>query len=118
MGQDRQDIFEALFHRFRAAGEINDQRAAACARDSPRKHTKGSMLQADCAHGLCNTWRLAVDDRFCRLRSDIARREAGSAGGDDQVEMLLIAPLDQCSLDLFPLIRYDRARADDSLAIA
>src|SRR5256886_10862002 len=73
------------------------------------------MLQADGTHRLRDGRSFTVDDGFCILRRDIAWSKTGATGRNDEVEMLLIAPLAQCGLDLLAFIVDDRARADDSL---
>src|SRR5947209_18866796 len=73
------------------------------------------MLQADGTHRLRDARSFTVDDGFCSLRRDIAWSKTGATGRNDEVEMLLIAPLAQRGLDLLAFIGDDRARADDGL---
>src|SRR5258706_6625085 len=73
------------------------------------------MLQADSAHGLRDTRSFAINHSFCSLGGDVAWRKTRTAGSDNEVEMLLIAPFAQRGLDLFAFIRNDSTRADHSL---
>src|SRR5579875_1742005 len=90
--QSGQDTFETFLDGSGATRQIDDQSTPARTGDATRKHTEGRVAQTFGTHGLGNTGGLAVDYRARSLRRDIAGSQAGAAGSQDQVEMLLVAP--------------------------
>ena len=57
-----------------------------------------SIARRKCRHG-------AVNDRVGGFGRDVARRQAGAAGGEDQIEAFVVGPGDQGGRNLFPVIR-------------
>src|SRR5713226_6730232 len=73
------------------------------------------MLQADGAHSLGDTGGFAIDDGFCGFWCDIAWGQSGAASGENEVELVLVAPCAQGGFDEGSLIGDNGARADDSV---
>src|SRR5260221_2092822 len=73
------------------------------------------MLQADGTHGLGYARSFAFNNRFRRLRCDIAWSQPYAARGKYQVEFFLIAPFTQRALDQCLFVRDDRTCANDGL---
>ena len=80
VGQHVEDGVEALDAALRRARRVEDDRVPGDAGDAPRQPPE----RAHEAHGLGQAGRLAVDDRPGALRREVAGREAGAAGRDDQ----------------------------------
>src|SRR5947209_7601506 len=107
MGQNGENVFQALLYCFRAAWQVNNQCMPSCSRDASRKHPKGSMLEADCAHGFGYTRSFTFNDRLCRFWRHIARRQPGATCRENEVHLLFITPFTQRGLDLLALVGND-----------
>src|SRR5215472_16736926 len=115
MRQNRQDILEALFDSFWTAGKIDNQGSPTRTYDATGKHTKGCFLQTDHAHGFGNARCLALNHSFCRLWCDISWSQSCSPGGEDEMEVFLVAPLAQDSFNTLLLVGNDSTRTDHHL---
>ena len=102
VGKDRQDHREVLADAFGAAGEVDDQGAAADAGDGAAEHRHRSVLEAFGAHGFGEAGHFVVKHFARGLRRDVARAEAGAAGGDDEVELVVVGPFLQTGGDRRP----------------
>src|SRR6266487_3397613 len=98
MGQHRQNILQALFHRFGTAGKIDNESTTAHASDTSGKHAERRMLETYGTHSFSNARSLAVDDTRC----------------ENEIKMFVIAPFPQCCLNQFAFIRDNCACANDS----
>ena len=85
MRQQRQDRCERGLRTGRAAGQVDDEACADCAADGTAERRKRRMEKAVGAHSFGEAFDEPVTDQFCRLGSYIARSEAGTTRGDDQV---------------------------------
>ena len=71
-------------------------------------------METDGTHGFGNAGSLAVNNRQCCLRCDIAGSQAGAASGENEVQLFLIAPLTQDRLDLLAFVRNNGPGADNA----
>src|ERR1035438_993575 len=96
MLDEREGRGEALLGAALAAGQIDDQRGPFEAGYSPGKPCEGIVRCAQGTHGLGQPRCLAIDHPARRLRSSVARAEAGATDRERQ-GYTLVAPLDQLS---------------------
>lgn len=59
--------------------------------------------------GVCEGGRFARDERFYGFWCDIAQAETGTAGGDDQVNMLVVDHAEDLCLDGLDVVGRDAA---------
>ena len=101
---------EALVDGLRRAGEVDDRACAPTMPLTPRLSTAiGVCCSADGAHRLRDPGRLALDHRARRLRRDVVGRQAGPAGGEDEVAAL-VGVVEQPVLDQREVVRDDLHR--------
>jgi len=98
MGQGGQNHGQVFADAFGAAGQIDDQSALTHTDHGARDHGMGSFFQACGPHGFGHAGHFEIDDGPHGLGRDIRGAQAGAAGGDDQIKMFLVHPLEQ-SLD-------------------
>src|SRR6266516_2332260 len=113
MGQHRQNILQALFHRFGTAGKIENESTTAHACDTSGKHTERRMLETYGTHSFSDARSLAVDDSLCRLWRDITWSQSCTTRCENEIKMFVIAPFAQCCLNQFAFIRDNCACAND-----
>ena len=88
--QGRQEHVQVLSCRPGAAGKIHDQRPVAHSDYGTRHHGMRRLLEAFRAHRLSHSGNFVVNHPRGRLGSDITRRQARTARGHDQGEVLII----------------------------
>lgn len=86
---------EAFADGLGAAGEVDDEGAAAGAGGGAGEDGGGGDGEGFHAHDLAEARELAVEDGAGGLGCDIAGRGAGAAGGDDEVAVFVVAELDE-----------------------
>ena len=74
--------------------------------------------QALGADDLGEARREALDHVERGLGGDVARRKAGAAGRQDEVELKQVGPLDQLRRDLVALVGHDRGFGHVNLALS
>ncbi len=85
VGQDGQDDGERGLGAVEAAGEVDDQRRADGAADGSAEDGGGRVFQALGTHDFAEAFDGAVANHQRSLRRDVAGREAGAAGGDNEI---------------------------------
>ena len=78
VGQNGENAFQALLYCFRAAWQVDNQCMPSCSRDTSRKHSKRSLLEAEGAHGFSNTRSFTFNNRLCRFWRHITWRQPGA----------------------------------------
>ena len=112
VAERRQNRLEILPCCFFAAGQVDDQAAAADARDPAREAAARRDLAALAPHQLRQTRRGALDQFRRGLRRDVARGKAGAARGQDELHAQLVRSMADHGLDLFFLIGDKRPLHD------
>ena len=87
------DGFEILHGSGGAAGKIQNQGALANSADGAGEHGVWSFAEAGGAHGFAEAGDDAVENLQRRLRRNVARRDAGAAGGQNQIRIAGVRPL-------------------------
>lgn len=105
-GQHRR---KALRRGLGAAGQVDDERAAAQARYPAGEHPPGRYLHAGRAHRLRYAGRDAVYDGLRRLRGHVPAGEARSARRHGQTYVQLVGAVHELALDELELVRHDVA---------
>ena len=85
MGQDGEDGGEGASGAGGAAGEVDDEGGAQAAADCPAERGEGGFVEAGGAHAFGEAVDEAVADEPGGFGGYVARGEAGSSGGDDEV---------------------------------
>ena len=106
MGEGGQDCLQIFPDCFGGAWEVYDESPLSNAGLSPGEHAPGRDLHGSIAHGLWNTGGQPVTDCQRGFRGHVSGREAGAAGGDQQIHRPLIAPAPQRGFDLRLFVRY------------
>ena len=112
MGDEREEGVEAFGDGFRAAGEIDDERVRAGDGDAAAESGVGSGLKAGEREGSGNARDITFGDVARGFGGDIARREAGAAGGDDEIGEAGIGPVAELSGDGRAVVGDDETRGD------
>src|SRR5947208_17097023 len=105
MRQRRLDQLEAVAAAARGAWESDDERLAPHARDAAAEQTVRSLGGGGGTKGLRNSGHTPVEDGLRRLRSEVARRDPGAAGR--QNEPRLPSELAKGCGDLRTLVGHD-----------
>lgn len=104
---ERQDHGEAFHGATGTAGQVDDESASSESCDAAREPRHRIVLGTLCAHRFSDSGSLAIDDATGGFRSPIARTEAGTTGGENQVGALA-TPLDEAIADLNNLVGDQR----------
>ena len=99
VGQQVGDGVERVDRAFRAAGQIQNDGFAANAGGGAGENGARSFLDAGGAHLLGETGDQAIGNGDSCFGRDVARAEAGAAGGEDQVDRVGIGGLLQERFD-------------------
>ena len=102
-----QDVLQILLHGLGAARQIDDEGLAAQDAGGAAEHPARGDAQAVIPHGLGDAGGAAGGHGIGGLRGDIARGEAGAAGGQDQVHLSAIGQPDELGLQRLGLIGQD-----------
>src|SRR3954454_21193114 len=95
VGEGGGDRAARLVDAARAARKVADERPAPDARHAAGEHPVGRVVTGGVAHGLCDPGCLSLDYVASCLGRHVAGRDAGAAGGQDQVAALAIRPVAQ-----------------------
>jgi hypothetical protein len=85
VGQQRHDGFERAASAGGAAGEVDDEGGSDGAADGTAERRVEGFAEAGGAHAFAEAVDEALADELGGLGGDVARGEAGAAGGDDEV---------------------------------
>ncbi len=88
MGQQVKDGLEAVPGACGASGQVDDQGTPGDPADAPGKRCKGCLIQAAKADLLGDPGDEAVTHIECGFRRNVALRQAGAAGGQDEIGAL------------------------------
>jgi hypothetical protein len=91
----------------RTPWEVYDEHRSTRACEAPGERGVGRLLSPQASYGLSQARRLSIQYRLRRLRRDIPGPEPCSTGGDDDINVTTVGPLDQMGHDSFGLIRDD-----------
>lgn len=108
MGQSGEDDFEVLDSAFRASGQIDDERSAFYAHNSPGNHGMGCFPEAGCTHGLSHSRNRTVDHGERCFRSHISWGYPGPARGDNQDNPLFLCAPNQFLGNHIDFVRDNR----------
>ncbi len=95
VGDGGPDGFEVLDGGGGGAGKIQDEGALADSADGAREHGMRSLGEAGGTHGFAEAGDDTVEDLQRGFRCDVARREAGAAGGEDEIGCVGVCPVAQ-----------------------
>ena len=109
---DRIERLQCVTHAAGGAGEVDDERASARAGETARERGAWEALEGADAQQLGDAGGLALEDGARRFGSDVARGQAGTAGGEHEVGAIAVAPVEELAHDLDVLVGDERARRD------
>ena len=85
---------------------------------SPRDSAARGKLSTDQhANPLGDARRFALDHGARRLGRDVARAEAGAAGGEHEIRRVAVAPREELRRDRRHVVRHERARRERVAAL-
>ena len=88
-------------------GQVDDERLAADTGSGAGEHGVRGDAQALEQHGHGERRHGAVNDRVGGFGRDVARRQPGAAGGEDQIKAFVVGPGDQGGRNLLPVVGND-----------
>lgn len=112
VGDGGPDGFEVFYGTGGAAGEIQNQGAIANPTDGAGEHGEGSFGKTGGTHGLAESGDDAIENLQGRLRGNVAGREPGAAGGEDEIGFAGVRPLLEGTGDEWLLVG-DHGRGGD-----
>lgn len=116
VGKGRQQGGEIFQRRFLAARQVDDQALVANAGNSTGQHGVRGLFQAFGSHRLRHAGYFTVEHGAGGFGRHVTGGDPGTAGGDDQVNPLLVDIIEQRLLNSLNLIRHDSARRNRIVA--